>query len=98
MALHAMTIDPRTGLPRGEKPPASTSAVVELVCGILLCLGPVTGISALIAGVVALKAARSRPQEVGGAALAWVGIGLGALNLLICTLALAYALFTMTEG
>ena len=41
MAMHAMTIDPKTGLPRGEKAPASTAAVVALVCGILLCLGPV---------------------------------------------------------
>ena len=95
MALHAMTIDPRTGLPREEKPPASTAAVVALICGILLCLGPLTGISALVAGVVALKAARERPQEVGGSNLAWVGIALGALNLLLSTLALAYAAFTM---
>src|SRR3954452_19282896 len=56
MALHAMTIDPKTGLPRGEKPPASTAAVVALVCGILLCLGPFTGIPAIIAGVLARKA------------------------------------------
>ncbi len=40
-----MTIDPKTGLPRGEKPPASTAAVVALVCGILLCLGPFTGVA-----------------------------------------------------
>src|SRR5688572_32349834 len=44
MAMHAMTIDPNTGLPRGEKPPASTAAAVALVCGALLCLGPLTGI------------------------------------------------------
>lgn len=95
MALHAMTIDPRTGLPRGEKPPASTASVVALVCGILLCLGPLTGVSAIIAGVVGLSAARARPQEVGGAGLAWVGIGLGTLNILISIIALAYALLTM---
>lgn len=98
MALHAMTIDPRTGLPRGEKPPASTAAVVALVCGILLCLGPLTGISALIAGVVALKAARARPQEVGGAGMAWVGILLGVVNLLVSALAIAYAVFALSDG
>ncbi|MGC4094712.1 MAG: DUF4190 domain-containing protein [Polyangiaceae bacterium] len=92
MALHAMSIDPRTGLPRGEKPPASTAAVVALICGILLCLGPLTGVSALIAGGVALKASRARPQEVGGAGLAWVGIALGCLNLVLSALGLVYLL------
>lgn len=95
LAFHALTIDPRTGLPRGEKPPASTASVVALVCGILLCLGPLTGLSAIIAGFVGLKAASARPQEVGGGGLARVGIGLGALNLLISVLALVYALLTL---
>jgi hypothetical protein len=62
MAMHAMTIDPNSGLPRGEKPPASISAVVSLVCGILLCLGPFTGIPAIIAGLLGRKAARDFPQ------------------------------------
>ncbi|MEI9951360.1 MAG: hypothetical protein WDO74_20885 [Pseudomonadota bacterium] len=66
MAMHAMTIDPKTGLPRGEKAPASTAAVVALVCGILICLGPFTGIPAIIAGVLGRKAAREFPQTVGG--------------------------------
>lgn len=98
MALHAMSIDPRTGLPRGEKPPASTAAIVALVCGILMCLGPITGISALIAGVVALKAVRTRPHEVGGAGLAWVGIAFGIINLLASALALAYAVYVWSAA
>ncbi|HET9929775.1 MAG TPA: DUF4190 domain-containing protein [Polyangiaceae bacterium] len=97
MALHAMTIDPRTGLPRGEKPPASTASVVALVCGILLCLGPLTGLSAIIAGFVGLKAARTRPQEVGGAGLASVGIGLGTLNLLISIIAAVYVALSLVS-
>ena len=83
MALHAMTIDPRTGLPRGEKPPASTAAVVSLVCGVLLCLGPLTGITAVIAGVIARRAVRDNPATVGGAGMALTGILLGALNLIL---------------
>jgi len=82
MALHALTIDPRTGLPRGEKPPASTASVLALVCGILLCLGPLTGVTAVIAGLVARRAARERPAEVGGGGMALAGILLGCLNLL----------------
>ena len=82
MALHAMTLDPRTGLPRGEKPPASTAAVVSLVCGVLLCLGPLTGIPAIIAGIVARRAYSADREHVGGGTMAVVGIVLGSLNLL----------------
>jgi hypothetical protein len=81
MALHAMSIDPATGLPRGEKPPASTAAVVALICGVLLCLGPLTGIPAIIAGFLARKAARADPAGTGGATLGLVGILLGLFNL-----------------
>ncbi len=86
MAMHAMTIDPKTGLPRGEKPPASTAAVLALICGILLCLGPFTGIAAIISGLVAKNAIRNSPQSVGGARMATAGIVLGALNLVLSVL------------
>ncbi|MCC6666169.1 MAG: DUF4190 domain-containing protein [Polyangiaceae bacterium] len=82
MALHAMTIDPTTGMPKGEKPPASPAAVVALVCGLLLCLGPLTGIPAIIAGFIARGAAKKDPANVGGGGLAIAGIILGVLNLL----------------
>jgi hypothetical protein len=92
MAMHAMTIDPKTGLPKGEKPPASPAAVLSLVCGILLCLGPLTGPTAIIAGLVARAQAQSKPNAVGGQGMAAVGIGLGALNLLLWTFGLIYYL------
>lgn len=92
MALHAMTIDPKTGLPKGEKPPASPAAVLSLVCGMLLCLGPLTGPAAIIAGLVARAQAQRKPNAVGGRGMAAAGIALGALNLLIWTFALVYYL------
>jgi uncharacterized membrane protein YphA (DoxX/SURF4 family) len=85
MALHAMSLDELTGLPKGEKPPASTAAVVALVCGVLLCLGPFTGIAAIVAGFIGRKAARERPREVGGARMALAGIILGIFNLFVAT-------------
>jgi hypothetical protein len=98
MAMHAMTIDPKTGLPRGEQPPASTEAVVSLVCGILLCLGPFTGVPAIIAGSMARKAARQRPQAVGGVGMATAGIVLGALNLLLSAIGVAIGLYSLLQG
>jgi hypothetical protein len=92
MALHAMTIDPKTGLPKGEKPPASTAAVLSLVCGMLLCLGPLTGPTAIVAGLVARGQAQRRPAVVGGAGMAAIGIGLGFLNLLITVSVIGYLL------
>lgn len=91
MAMHAMTIDPVTGLPRGEKAPASTAAVVALVCGILLCLGPLTGIPAIVAGVLGRKAARESPHTVGGRGVATVGLLLGVLNVVLSLVATALA-------
>jgi len=94
MALHAMTIDPRTGLPRGEQPPASTAAVVALVCGILLCLGPLTGIPAILFGVVARGAAKRSPATTGGIRMATAGIVLGALNLTLSLIGGMIALYS----
>ena len=91
MAMHAMTIDPKTGLPRGEKPPASTAAVLALVCGILVCLGPFTGIPAIIAGVLGRKAARQFPQTVGGSGMATAGLVLGIINVVLSLFATAVA-------
>ncbi len=81
MAIHAMSIDPSTGLPIGEQPPSSTMAVVSLVLGLLLCL-PFAGVPGMITGLFAFMAARRNPTKVGGATMALIGLGLGALNLL----------------
>lgn len=92
MAMHAMTIDPKTGLPKGEKPPASSAAVLSLVCGILLCLGPITGLTAIIAGAVARSQASAKPGVVGGGGMALAGILLGVVNLVVFTPVVIYYL------
>jgi hypothetical protein len=92
MALHAMTIDPKTGLPKGEKPPAGTAAVLSLVCGVLLCLGPFTGLTAIVSGVVARGQSQRKPNAVGGRGMALAGILLGVLNLCLSTGLLIYYL------
>jgi hypothetical protein len=92
MAMHAMSIDPKTGLPKGEKPPASPAAVLSLVCGMLLCLGPLTGLTAIASGLVARGQAQRKPFAVGGGGMALVGILLGVLNLLLSAAGLVYYL------
>jgi Domain of unknown function (DUF4190) len=98
MALHAMTIDPKSGLPRGEKPPASTAAVLALVCGILLCLGPFTAVPAIVAGVLGLKAQREQPNTVGGRAMATTGIVLGVTNLILSAVLTVLAVVQFLSG
>ena len=83
LAIHAMSIDPMTGLPRGEAPPASTASVVALVAGFLLCLGPIAGAVAVVAGIVGRRAVSADPVRVGGGGLATAGIVLGIVNLLL---------------
>ena len=94
MAFHALTIDPKTGLPKGEKPPATPAAVLSLVCGMLLCLGPLTGLTAIIAGLVARSQVQRRPTVIGGAGMAAAGIALGVLNLVLSGCGLLYYLST----
>jgi hypothetical protein len=81
MAMHVMALDTSTGLPKGEAPPASTVAVLSLVCGLLLCLGPLTAVPAIIAGVMARKLANKDPANVGGGTIAVAGVLLGICNL-----------------
>jgi hypothetical protein len=94
MAFHALTIDPKTGLPKGEKPPATPAAVLSLVCGMLLCLGPLTGLTAIIAGLVARSQVQRRPSVIGGGGMAAAGIALGVLNLVLFSCGLLYYLST----
>jgi hypothetical protein len=78
-----MTSDQRMGFHGGDKPRAGTTAIVALVCGVLLCFGPFTGIPAIAAGVLAHKAANEQPQTVGGRGMGTAGIVLGTVNLML---------------
>jgi hypothetical protein len=53
-----------------------------LVCGILLCLGPLTGIPAIIAGFIGRSASKKDPHNVGGSGMATAGIILGIVNII----------------
>lgn len=93
IAFHTASLDPLTGLPRGESPPASPAALLSLICGFLMCLGPITGLTAIAAGFWGLRVAAQSPESVGGRTMARVGIGLGVINLLFSAVAGAIFVF-----
>jgi hypothetical protein len=69
-------------------PPASGEtqkglAVTSLVLGILslVCLGPLTGIPAIICGHIARKRSRESPAQFGGPGMATAGLALGYASL-----------------
>lgn len=65
-------------------------AITSLVLGILsiaACLVFVTGIPAIITGVMALNRARRQPGEYGGKGLATAGIALGAAGIMLTLVA-----------
>jgi hypothetical protein len=65
--------------------PRSGLAITSLVLGIVgnLCLGPIAGIPAVIAGHVALGRARRLPAVYGGAGLAIAGLVLGYVSFVV---------------
>lgn len=72
-----------------------TLAIVSLVLGIaglIFCAG-LTGIPAVITGMMARKKANNNPAEYGGAGLALGGIITGILGTLILLLVVAYIIF-----
>jgi len=66
---------------------------VSLVCGILLCLGPLTALPAIVAGVLAHKAANDQPRTVSGRGMGTAGIVLGILNLMLSVIVLSLAIW-----
>jgi hypothetical protein len=97
--MHARSLDPRTGLPLGEKPPASTAAVVAMVAGCLPCLGPLTGLVAIVAGFMGRSAARKAPAHVGGAGLSLIAILLGVMSVLGWAIAfVVFVLYAALDG
>ncbi len=76
--------------PAGGMPPSSSLAIISLILGILsvlFCLGPLTGIPALICGIIAMKRAKSEPARYAGRGLAKAGVVLGAVGIVMVLLA-----------
>jgi predicted Zn finger-like uncharacterized protein len=66
------------------KPKTSGMAIASLICGIVLCLAPLTSIAAIILGVLGLQKVK---QGAGGKGMAITGIVLGAVGILLAVAA-----------
>jgi hypothetical protein len=67
-----------------DRPPrTSRMAIASLTLGIPMCLGPFTGIPALILGVVALRRIKASGGAQKGGGLAVAGISLGAISIFV---------------
>ena len=67
-------------------------AITSFVFGLILCLGPLTGLPAIICGHVAHARTRRSPREFGGAGLAIAGFVLGYVNILFITVGILPAM------
>ncbi len=92
-----------TGAPqviaRAEEPKKGL-AITSLVLGILsvACLMFITGIPAVITGIMALNRTSRKPGEYGGRGLAIAGIALGAAGILLTLVSLALVLPALAKG
>jgi len=77
-------------VPPGEV--RSGLAITSFVFGLVLCLGPFTGLPAIICGHIAHARARRSPQQYGGAGFAIAGFILGYVNTFFITLCILPAL------
>ena len=89
---------PLAGTPplRDSAPPAPTTsglAIASLVLGLLFCLGPLTGIPAVICGHLARSRIRSAAGQIGGAGMALAGLILGYVGIALWLLLLPALVF-----
>jgi hypothetical protein len=89
---------PQPMMPPGAPRKSNGAAIGSLICGILGCIPFITGILAVVLGIVGIK--KTKDPQVGGKGLAIAGIILGLLS--IGTWALfggtIFALFKGTEA
>lgn len=88
---------PAAGTAGGQN---QTLGIITLVLGIvgLLCLGFLTGVPALITGLMTLKNIKKDPVQYGGKVLAIIGMVLGALGTLWSIAYLVFMIFVFASA
>lgn len=92
-----LTPPPSGSPPFGAPPPrprGNAAAVASLVFGILGCVPEITGLLAILLGVIGLR--RARDPGTGGKGLAAAGVALGAVSVVLWSIALGFAAWMWT--
>lgn len=94
---HVPSATERALLPIGRPFSAIAAGYLGLVSPFLPLIGCVTGLAAIILGIVALKAIARNP-ELSGKGRAWFGIVAGALAIMITLLIVVVAIIDSSGG
>jgi hypothetical protein len=78
-----------------SKPRTSVAAIISLICGLLGCIPFVTGLAAVILGIVGIK--KTKDPMVKGRGLAIAGLVLGGLSIAGWAISLPIALVVLTK-
>jgi len=74
-------------LPVAAQPPSQALALASMITAlagwVVGCFGPLPGIAALIMGLMALSQMKKSPERVGGKPLAWIGVAVGGITVLV---------------
>ena len=84
------------GSPATGKPKTSGMAIASLICGILLCLAPISSVFALIFGYLGIK--KTGPGQAGGRGMAIAGLVLGGVGILLSILSIAVLLPSLNRA
>jgi hypothetical protein len=73
--------------PVTAQPPSQALALASMITAlagwVVGCFGPLPGIAALIMGLMALSQMKKSPERVGGRPLAWIGVAIGGVTVLV---------------
>src|SRR5262249_42121102 len=80
----------------------SNKAIASLVCGVILCLGPLTNLPAIVLGHLALADIKASAGRMTGKGLAIAGLTLGYIGITLTALYISFIVFfvrnTMAGG
>ncbi len=88
--------------PRPVRQPSQGLALASMLTGllglVLGCGGPVPGIAAVVLGCLALSQIKRKPEDVGGKAMAIIGVVTGALTFLFYGVLLLWVILVAVFG
>ena len=87
---------PQVALPKGgwqAQLQQSNKAIASLVCGVILCLGPLSNLPAIVFGHLALADIKASAGRMTGRSMAVAGLTLGYVGITLSALYIVFAVF-----